>query len=606
MEYRKREIKKNASLAVKNNIPLRDLIETTLKILLLKAPKGAQPFYVSVQPNGRILRTELVGNIDDESIADEPAVRKKKGETFTKKLREDTEKVHEKISLLEMDIREAQETIREEQGRRDEVVRQAGNYFSERIKAYISLGFFLLIAFAEIGALYLVFSDRLGFDPFKMDLLKNPASILYVLVLTIGFFMPILLIAKKVLYSKRRWLWAAPLVFAGLLIGKMRSEQAAAVQDGAMSDHVIMAILFALLGIALPLAAAAFMGVWEATSKKLSNTRSSLRNYDEVLGRHKRRLNDTIAEHRQANRQLIDNVNIYVKDFQDVSEEERRCRLEWENHFRYVEAYLAELRMAYLCYEKSKTEEHINIKSIIKFIPLTLAALLGLALFLVGCSNANSSKEKFKMTVICDRSSSGGEYSCTSEKLIEAGRMWVGLADKSEGGSFEAYVIDKGIDSTYLFFTESYPERFNGPVLANKKKWQAAFEKKLSTASKALPGNKGSAVAEAIYRAALRSPTEQETTIVIMSDLREVDERFNFEKNVPDPKEFFSWLSENGIHPRLGKRTQIQACGVHPYSPTNTAKMNAVSYEKLMKLWQAVFNEWGIRATISETCDFNP
>ena len=78
-----------------------------------------------------------------------------------------------------------------------------------------------------------------------------------------------------------------------------------------------------------------------------------------------------------------------------------------------------------------------------------------------------------------------------------------------------------------------------------------------------------------------------------------------FEKKVPSEKEFFTWLKAHSIEPDFTQSTMVSICGVHPYSPNQTSPMTTENYERLLKLWNAVFQRWGKEITISETCTHN-
>ncbi|MHB8174776.1 MAG: hypothetical protein ACYDFU_10010, partial [Nitrospirota bacterium] len=109
---------------------------------------------------------------------------------------------------------------------------------------------------------------------------------------------------------------------------------------------------------------------------------------------------------------------------------------------------------------------------------------------------------------------------------------------------------------------------------------------------------------EAIYRSTLRLH-DGETTIFVLSDMREVNETFNFERRPPSESAFLNWITANDIKPVFKGPTKIIVCGLHPYAPGNTSPMTIRNYDRLLKLWQAVFKKWGVRATISENYDFN-
>jgi hypothetical protein len=120
-----------------------------------------------------------------------------------------------------------------------------------------------------------------------------------------------------------------------------------------------------------------------------------------------------------------------------------------------------------------------------------------------------------------------------------------------------------------------------------------------------LPQNGGSAIAEAIYRASLRLPASGNCTIVVYSDLREVNGEFDFERRIPSYVEFRRWLDANGIKPEFPERTSLEVVGISPYSGPNTSRLTAKNYKKTIELWEQVFSEWKVNASISETLNLS-
>lgn len=224
---------------------------------------------------------------------------------------------------------------------------------------------------------------------------------------------------------------------------------------------------------------------------------------------------------------------------------------------------------------------------------------------LVGITPPAQASEGFNLIAICDRSSSAGEYACSKSNLEKAGRLWVEQAGDAGGGTFEVVIIDTGFDSAEIAFSEKYPERFPGPVTLNKKKWTGQFMERLMKTTEGLPENKGSAIAEAIYRAFLRISQNGTTRVYILADMRQVNDAFNFERKVPGKAEFIRWLDSKSIKPKFQPGTRLTACGLHPYTLDNTSTMTTENYERLIDLWAEVFSRWGVKADISEVCSFN-
>jgi hypothetical protein len=311
-------------------------------------------------------------------------------------------------------------------------------------------------------------------------------------------------------------------------------------------------------------------------------------------------MNEATTGRRNAEGQLQEIIQEYTGHYQKTQDERSKLLAQWESFSRWCEAYLAEYRLAYL-YWNGRTEKRFVVPKLVKALPIAL--ILAYLLFFAGCKTVEA-ESSFNLLLLCDRSSSASEFSCTAETIQKAGALWIKRADEEGGGIFEAYLIDNGFDSTTLIFSISYPNRFPSPVTRNKKAWKDDFFRRLSEETKKLPTSRGSGIVEAIYRASLRIPDKEKTLFYIASDMREVNALFNFEKKVLSLQEFRQWLESKRIRPKFRDSTQIIICGLHPYTPSDTSRMTTENYERLLHLWLGVFEKWGLKPQISETCNF--
>ena len=103
------------------------------------------------------------------------------------------------------------------------------------------------------------------------------------------------------------------------------------------------------------------------------------------------------------------------------------------------------------------------------------------------CARAHAHEDsQVHAILLCDRSSSAAEFSCSANTVIGAGRWWADEAGL--GGSFEVWLIGAGIDIPRLT-SETYPEHFRPPVSESKRAWRHAFEARLGGEGGTLPTN---------------------------------------------------------------------------------------------------------------------
>jgi len=598
--FSKTKIFCEAYLAEKAEVPLKDLIETKAPILDLRAPEGRQPVFYSVQNDGVLVKTELEQQEGD--ISDELALRFRMGNAFSNLHQQRATSTLEDISRHEMQIRDLADSLQEQAEKRDELLRNSADYHFAKREALKNMVIFFITAFGESGAMFFLFADFFGIDSLKISsaALKHPVSVLLTVCLTISFFVATLRIAEQVLCSERRAPWFAGLIGIALLIGGMRAIQSAAVQETDF-NLFIMASFYTTIGIILPLAAAYSARNWQEASQVAGLVDSTdMRLAEQVLS-YNSRLREVNTARTRLNSQLDQLTDQYVKHYQSAVQKKEQLIKDRESHHRYVEAYLAELRFAYIFWAGWHARGMAMPKAVKKGFQIAALLLIILIVSLSSCHMAYA-ESQFNLLAVCDRSSSASGISCTSETLKDAGIYWIGRADEAGGGKFEVFLIDQGFDTAVILFSAEYPEKFPGPVSMHKKKWRNTFLQRLTDAIESLPTNKGSAVVEAIYRASLRIPDGGETLLYVMSDMRQQNTVFNFEKNVPSEKEFLRWLEISSIKPTIKASTNILVCGIHPYTPAQTSRMTTENYDRLLKLWRSVFTQWGVKADINEAC----
>lgn len=591
----------DAYLAERSGIPLNNLVETRIGTLNRTAPPGEPTYYHTVQPDGKTITVEQIRH--EQDVKDELALRRGKGDIYSNLLQQRAGQTVEEISRQEIDIRDTGESIRDHRELHGDILTQTPNHHFLKSNGSRDLVFFMVIALGEVSAMFFLFADFFGIDTMKIgsELTKHPLPIISTAFFTVGFFLASLLIADRALHSNKRLVWLLALGGVALLIGNMRAAQLAAMHDTEQGT-MFMTLMYSVISFVFPLAAAYYANRWTEASRVTGPTESAVKRLGEQEIRYTEQLNGAMRKREIADQRLTEITDEYVKHYQDEVEAKNRSKRDWEVHHRNVDAHLAELRHAYQFWQGWHARNLSVPTPLKRFVQVAAILFLILAISMIGSRTAHAD-ERFNMSLVCDRSSSGGSYSCTPEAIVRAGHSWLKRADDKGGGTFEVYIIDT-FDTTKVVFSENYPERFPGPLMANKKRWWNAFDKRLYDMAKNLPTNKGSGVAEAIYRASLRIQSDCETEIYVLSDMREVDDTFNFEVSVPTEKQFLGWLDKRAIRPRFTNKTKIMVCGLHPYTPDNTSRMTTENYDRLVKLWRAVFLKWGVNATISENCDF--
>ncbi|MBI1912107.1 MAG: hypothetical protein HYS21_08905 [Deltaproteobacteria bacterium] len=589
-----------AYLAERSGIPLPEFLKAKARALVKHAPQGEPPYYISVQQDGGLLRTEVQD--EGKDMLDELALRAEMGDKYADTLQKKAQGVIERISTCELDIRVTSEAIRDEKHRRNLNIKNNYELHLKRREALGSLILFTILALGEIGSVFTLFADFFGIDPTRLSkaFLKEPTAFLVALLPSFGFFIASLLIAEMVLAGRRRNSWIIALAVLAIGIGWMRARQIFALQDEMTVGAWLMPFIFSFTAFSFPLAAAYFINRWRAASIAIAKDNAKLkgiealeRTYEERLGKNEQHLKQTEKEFDRL-------IAEYVSHYQKAKRDKERQKADWEKYVRFTENYLAELHIAYLFWcgwKRSAIREGRSTGK--RYLPAFIA------FFLVAFSQPALASGGFNLIAICDRSSSAGEYACSKENLEKVAKLWIGGAGDAGGGSFEVVIIDTGFDSAEIAFSEKYPEQFPGPVTLNKKKWTGQFMERLSKKAEDLPENKRSAIAEAIYRASLRISQGGTTLIYILSDMRQVNGAFNFERKVPGKAEFIKWLDSKSIKPKFAPGTRLTACGLHPYTLDNTSTMTTENYERLIDLWAEVFSRWGVRADISEVCSFN-
>ncbi|MDA8088368.1 MAG: hypothetical protein M0Z75_16930 [Nitrospiraceae bacterium] len=593
-----------ARLAVRGGETVEEFLEGELKRLAPLAPHGEPQSSVLIKPGGRTLTTEI--KMPEEKESDEHALREDAGDSHSNNRQRQAGRSLEQISRNEMDIRDTAEQVKNHRDTHNDLLDTAPDYHHHKRIGRGSMVMFFVIVIAEIVSMAYLYGDLFGLNILNLsgEISRHPWQMASVLLFSTAFFVGSLLIAEQALRASspgRKIFWLILLAAISILVGKLRANLAISMNN-TVTEAWVLALIYSVVSFIFPMAAAWFARKWKESSDKTGPMDSRMKQYDEK----EKHLTDQIQESNQKRLDEQDGLNEIVQEYSDHYKkhiaDRIKLRNDWQDHARRVEAELAEARMAYKYWERQKTN---TIPNVVKVAAVLLGLLLiAIAISLVSSRSAHAAENRVNMTVICDKSSSSDEISCTNKRLNEAGKLWMGKADDAGGGEFQVVVVGDSFDTAKVIFSKKFPMYFPGPVIANRRAWETEFIQSLD-AIKLPQLNDSSAIAEAIFRSSLLIPNDGKTYIVVLSDLREVNPQYNFEKHIPTPTEFIHWLDANDIRPRFSSSVQLIACGCHPYDPNaDTSPMTPKNYVQLIELWQAVFRHWGVKATISEMCNY--
>ena len=592
-----------AYFAQRSGLLIEEFLEAELKSLAPRAPHGEPQSYVSIKPDGRTLTTET--KMPEEKVSDEFALREDNGDSYSDNRQMQAVRTHEQLSGHEMDIRDTAEQVKDHRDTHNELLDTAPDYHHHKRIGRVNMIMFFVIAIAEIVSMVYLYGDLFGLNVLNLSgaITRHPLQMIGVLLFSTAFFVGSFLIAERALRASspgRKIFWLILLAAISGIVGTLRSNMAIAMNDTA-TEAWVLALIYSVVSFIFPLSAARFARKWKESSDKTGPMDSLMKRYDEK----EKHLTDQIQESNQKRLDEQDGLNEIIQDYSDHYKkhiaDRIKLRNDWQDHVRHVEARLAETRMAYKFWEGRKSNA---IPNVIKVAALVIGLLLiAITISLISSRSAHAAENNVSMIIDCDLSSSASEYCCTNKKLSEAGKLWMGKADDTGGGEFQVVVVGDSFDTAKVIFSKKFPRYFPGPVIANRRAWETEFIQSLDSIK--LPNlNDSSAIAEAIFRSSLLIPNDGKTYIVVLSDMREVNQSFNFERHVPTPTKFINWLDVNDIRPKFNNSTRIVVCGVHPYAPPGSSPMTAKDYSRLIELWRAVFRHWGVKATISEMCNF--
>lgn len=204
-------------------------------------------------------------------------------------------------------------------------------------------------------------------------------------------------------------------------------------------------------------------------------------------------------------------------------------------------------------------------------------------------------------SVICDRSDSGFGVVCDADALRHAYDAWLASgAGSAAGSSWTVHLVAKTTEAPQRIFQVVVPGNLNpGARVA----YLLAARYELRDALPAKDTHNASALATAI-QAAIAELHERpgRYSLIVLSDLREVDPTYNFERKAPKVEEFEQYLEKSALRADLHD-TPVFACGLHDQGGSQGAH-NPKLGEQVRNLWEAIFRSQGAaQVELRTSCD---
>lgn len=379
------------------------------------------------------------------------------------------------------------------------------------------------------------------------------------------------------------------LLAIGLLFGIMREMQAQAINEGYSTNYFAI-IFFVIAGTSVPI-------VVSALKKWVGNKISEMRTWEEKETQVSRQMGNVsmeIAEVTQkrikAEQNLEKTINHFGGYYEKALADNRKKELTWKAFDAKLQSDMSIYTEAYRKMQNKGTAMQLIPK--LKYLAFPLIMLL---LIMLVCSSGAFASDWF---MLCDRSTSSLNI-CNKEVIKDAFVVW--LQATSTGDKFEVFIIGGDIYDAKLAYTVTVP-KFSSPVTKSKTQWKRTISKEIDSIE--LPNTGKSAIFQTLWRISQKI-TNKNSALVLISDLRHVDKRYNFEKKVPGSKEFIKYLKEQGIGHMNLTGHRVYVCGFHPNASVNTSVPTANTLIQTKSLWEEVFKSWNIKVLIQEECRFD-
>ena len=581
--------------------PLQIAEETRRNQLLAKAPLSVSPASFQIQPDGEVIHVTEDTADDQPDDEDELSLRRLIGQKSIQRILRHVQELGERRSQLILERTEKTAQLDELRSTsRSSMIASGGEFEHKRRDHKRLIPLMILTALAAILFDAYTLADCVtGLDISNL-LRAEPFSIFTTSVLSLGMFFvqywAAHLFSEEKTTHKISGIFVLVSLALILMMFRLNENYGGGMQSSSQMTDFLGAFFFLLtVGLAL---------FFHSLFQEFRKIQVWLDTHDGDLTARRQTELQLQSETRSIDGRIQEcerEIESDIREFETAHRaEESRKETEAQQSDAFAKRLLARLatfRFGYLMGERTKKAPALK--------PVLVASIIIPLLFLLFGCGYYANRGGADCEVITDQSTSVGSYHINSAELAEIGTAWVYDAERMGGGRFEILLVGHSFDDVPVLFSQDYPRRFPAPISESKAEWARQFIARLSALADSLPQTGGSAIAEAIYRASLRIPDKGKNTIFVYSDLREVNRRFDLERNVPTFAEFADWLKGDGISPVFPKDTRLQVIGVHPYSGPNTSRLTAQNYDKTIRLWEQVFKSWKVKATISEALNLN-
>jgi hypothetical protein len=201
---------------------------------------------------------------------------------------------------------------------------------------------------------------------------------------------------------------------------------------------------------------------------------------------------------------------------------------------------------------------------------------------------------------LCDPSSSS---ICDVTAVRAAAERF--LSENNPPGSlFEVWTLGCGVGDVTKVHSIQVPSWGKG-VAQRKKEWREAERARLKELTLP-PTSQCSAVSAGIWSVGhiIKERSNFTPRFTLLSDLREVNGHFNFERHIPTPKQFVDWLRRENLLADL-RGVALQVCLVHNASRPNSPSWNAKMSQQRDAVWTTAFEAMGAPDVhLNESCSF--
>ena len=377
------------------------------------------------------------------------------------------------------------------------------------------------------------------------------------------------------------------LLALGFLMGMMREMQAQAENSAVQTNYFAIAF-FVIAGTSVPV-------VVSLLKRWIGNNISKKRNWEEKESQISCQIEDVskeiiaVTQKRLRTEQQLEKImEQFGEQYEKALANNRRKELLWKTFDAKLQSDMSLYSEAYRRIQSNSSALQLVPK--LKYLAVPLIALM---MLLFGCSRSFAAD----WFVLCDRSSSSSDV-CNKDVLKDAISGW--LKEASTGDKFEVFVIGGDVYDTGHIYSVTVP-KFSAPVTRNKAQWKKTKAKEIDGIK--LPDAGKSAMFQAIWRVSQKI-NKKNAALILISDLRHVDKRYNFEKKVPSGKEFIKYLGEQGIGQINLTGHRVYICGFHPNASANTSTPTANTLIQTKSLWEEVIKSWRIKVVIQEECHF--